>query len=185
MFKRDPLREMRSHVGTPLPPHCCERLDWRAFCKKYLQNIESKRVKVKNIEGKRVAAFSGNLSHAASALTIIYSFRGEGQGQRSHEAVGRRRTRKKGRPDIGRHPRIRSLQSLSWRSAIAFLPTKRVYACLISQVWYRTSLTLPRKRARLPFCHRRSNACGRQELGGTLPVPHAFRRRHLYRDKRL
>ena len=55
----------------------------------------------------------------------------------------------------------------------------------ISQVCYRTSLMLPRKRARLPSCHRRSNACGRQELGGNLPAPHAFRPRRLYIDKRL
>jgi hypothetical protein len=37
---------------------------------------------------------------------------------------------KKGRPDIGRRPRIRNFQGLSWRSAMGFLPTKRVYGYL-------------------------------------------------------
>ena len=70
-------------------PTPSEMLDQRGFCKKCLQNLESKRVKGQNLENKRVADFSGNLSQAASALTIICSFRVEGQGQMSHEAVDR------------------------------------------------------------------------------------------------
>jgi hypothetical protein len=89
MFKRGPLREIRSRDDTPPPPHPWERLDWRGFYKKCLQNLESKRVKGQNLENKGVAASSETLSQAASALTIICSLRMEGQGQMSQEAVDR------------------------------------------------------------------------------------------------
>lgn len=59
---------------VPPLPYPLERLDWRGFRKKCLQNLEGKGFTRQNIENKRVMVFFMLPAYTASALTIICQF---------------------------------------------------------------------------------------------------------------
>jgi hypothetical protein len=59
---------------VPPLPYPLERLDWRGFRKKCLQNLEGKGLTRQNLENKRLMAFLVLSVYTASALTIICQF---------------------------------------------------------------------------------------------------------------
>jgi hypothetical protein len=70
-FRSVPFWESGGCEGYPPPPHPLERLDWRGFRKKCLQNLEAVGVRGQNLENKRVAGISHPSLSTASALTMI------------------------------------------------------------------------------------------------------------------
>src|ERR1700739_3882313 len=65
---------------TPSPP-LSERLDWRGFCKKYLQNLEGAGVTDQNLDNKRFTGFS--CTRCAVYLRLDHNLLIAGRGSRS------------------------------------------------------------------------------------------------------
>src|SRR5271166_2687559 len=75
MLEGVPVRENRQLAGVPPLPPPSERLDWRGFCKKCLQNLEGVGVRGQNLDNKGVMVSSESLMPTASALNMICLFR--------------------------------------------------------------------------------------------------------------
>src|ERR1700758_3143888 len=69
--ERVPFWEKCGLAKVPPSPYPSERLDWRGFRKKGLQNIEPQRLRGQNLDNKRLTDFFAVAACAASALTMI------------------------------------------------------------------------------------------------------------------